>query len=272
MSTILAAPPTSIEYDREEMTEIVNRLVKVYDPLRIYLFGSYAWGTPTKDSDYDLCVVIEKSNTIRKWERTSQGLEAIRQGGIRQPVDLLVFTIPEFERAAAHPSTMANPIKNKGLILYEQRYEQTRRNLKPEDLISMREFYEAWLYKAENDIEMARSAFQRIPPILDGAVFQTQQCAEKALKAFLSSRRQPIHKTHKLEELIEQCVEIDSSFTGFLPEAKFLTPKVIDFRYPDNFDGNDDLSRLDPTADDAQKAIETATVILEFVKQKIEKR
>ncbi|MDR1962745.1 MAG: HEPN domain-containing protein [Planctomycetaceae bacterium] len=270
MSATLSDPPqTHLEYDREEMSEIVNRLVKVYDPLRIYLFGSYAWGTPNQDSDYDLCVVVEKSDTIKKWERTIKGLDTLRQGEIRQSVDLLVFALPEFERAAAHPSTLAHPIKNRGLILYENRYDDARKNLKPEDLISMRQFYEAWLYKAESDLKLAQVASQHIPPILDGSVFHTQQCAEKALKAFLSFNRQPIHKTHKLEELIKQCAEVDSSFNDLLTEAQFLTPKVSEFRYPDSFDGHDDLSRLDPTEADTKKALNTATTILEFVKRKI---
>ena len=41
------------------MSVIVDRLVDVSRPLRIYLFGSYAWGTPTVDSDYDLCVIVD---------------------------------------------------------------------------------------------------------------------------------------------------------------------------------------------------------------------
>ena len=41
---------------REVIDEVKNRLVKAYDPLAIYLFGSYAWGTPTEDSDLELLI------------------------------------------------------------------------------------------------------------------------------------------------------------------------------------------------------------------------
>ena len=41
--------------------EVVCRLVDVYHPVEIYLFGSYAWGKPTEESDLDLLVVIENS-------------------------------------------------------------------------------------------------------------------------------------------------------------------------------------------------------------------
>lgn len=31
-----------------------NRLVKTYDPIAIYLFGSYTWGAPSEESGLDL--------------------------------------------------------------------------------------------------------------------------------------------------------------------------------------------------------------------------
>ncbi len=45
------------------MLEIIkNRLINVYHPAVIYLFGSYAWGQPTKDSDLDLLIIVDKSD------------------------------------------------------------------------------------------------------------------------------------------------------------------------------------------------------------------
>jgi predicted nucleotidyltransferase len=40
------------------LQEIVRRLVDLYHPLRIYLFGSAARGQAGPDSDYDLMVVV----------------------------------------------------------------------------------------------------------------------------------------------------------------------------------------------------------------------
>ena len=40
--------------------EIVGRLVKLEEILKIILFGSYAYGNPGKNSDIDLLVVIDK--------------------------------------------------------------------------------------------------------------------------------------------------------------------------------------------------------------------
>jgi predicted nucleotidyltransferase len=40
--------------------DIISRLVKVYDPQAIYLFGSYAWGHPDEDSDLDFLIIVDK--------------------------------------------------------------------------------------------------------------------------------------------------------------------------------------------------------------------
>jgi len=45
---------------KEVIEEVKKRLVRVYDPLEIYIFGSYAWGSPTEDSDLDLCIVVNE--------------------------------------------------------------------------------------------------------------------------------------------------------------------------------------------------------------------
>lgn len=42
----------------ELIQEIKNRIVSGVHPEKIILFGSYAYGTPTKDSDVDLLVIM----------------------------------------------------------------------------------------------------------------------------------------------------------------------------------------------------------------------
>ena len=41
----------------EIIEEVKKRLIAVYKPEAIYLFGSYAWGAPTEGSDLDLLVI-----------------------------------------------------------------------------------------------------------------------------------------------------------------------------------------------------------------------
>ena len=49
---------TEIPGDHPAIGKIVRRLIKAYEPDRIYLFGSTARGDSGPDSDYDLMVVV----------------------------------------------------------------------------------------------------------------------------------------------------------------------------------------------------------------------
>jgi len=74
--------------------EVTKRLVAVYNPVEIYLFGSYAWGTPSEQSDLDLMVVVESSH-IAWYKRSAQASEALWD--LRLPKDLIVYTKTELQ-------------------------------------------------------------------------------------------------------------------------------------------------------------------------------
>ena len=44
--------------DEKKITELGERIAREFQPERIILFGSYAYGTPRPDSDVDLLVVL----------------------------------------------------------------------------------------------------------------------------------------------------------------------------------------------------------------------
>jgi predicted nucleotidyltransferase len=44
--------------DMDTIHALVQRIIQTYRPERIVLFGAYAYGTPTVDSDVDLLVVL----------------------------------------------------------------------------------------------------------------------------------------------------------------------------------------------------------------------
>ena len=62
---------------KEKIQEVTKRLVEVYQPIAIYLFGSYAWGEPDEDSDIDLMVVVD-NNVELNWSSFKKGKWAIR--------------------------------------------------------------------------------------------------------------------------------------------------------------------------------------------------
>lgn len=105
-----------ITAQRDIIKTIKERLVNAYNPSVIYLFGSYAWGTPDEQSDFDLLVVVEKSDE-KRYKRALKGINALT--GLRIAKDILVYTITEFERLSDDVSTLCYKIKKEGIKLYE---------------------------------------------------------------------------------------------------------------------------------------------------------
>jgi len=119
--------------------------------------------------------------------------------------------------------------------------------------------HEAWIFKAENDLKSARKLMEGDTPIPDTAIYHAQQCAEKALKAYLSFKLQPVQRTHDVEYLVELCIGLDERFTELSSHARILTPYGAAFRYPDIV--------LEPEKEDVFEAIDKAAKVLAFVKK-----
>lgn len=100
----------------DKITLIVQKLIEVYQPIRIYLFGSYAWGQPTIDSDLDLMVIVADS-LEKPYRRMKPAYQALR--GTKVSKDIMVYTENEFETYAGEPSSLFFKIKNEGVKLFE---------------------------------------------------------------------------------------------------------------------------------------------------------
>ena len=100
---------------QEVIEEVKNRLVKAYNPVAIYLFGSYAWGSPTEDSDLDLLIVVDDSNE-KSYERPLAGYDALF--GMNIAKDIIVYTKEEFEAASKNKTTLGFKIKQGGKLIY----------------------------------------------------------------------------------------------------------------------------------------------------------
>jgi predicted nucleotidyltransferase len=81
---------------------------------KIYLFGSYAYGRPTKKSDIDLCVIIRNN-----LDRSGEYLKIARNLFLNDiiPADVLVYNEDIFYNAK-NPNGIESTILNKGKILY----------------------------------------------------------------------------------------------------------------------------------------------------------
>jgi predicted nucleotidyltransferase len=95
--------------------EMVDRIVAEFHPRRVYLFGSYVWGTPAADSDIDLMVVVDRlqESSTRMARRAYR---AIRRR--EAPVDILFRGLDSFTVKAAHPSTLEHKVQREGILLH----------------------------------------------------------------------------------------------------------------------------------------------------------
>ncbi|HQO03368.1 MAG TPA: HEPN domain-containing protein [Spirochaetota bacterium] len=93
--------------------------------------------------------------------------------------------------------------------------------------------HEEWLYKAGNDLDSAKYLLSSPKPLFDIAIYHTQQCAEKSLKAFLAYNAREIDKIHNLKMLAENCMAIDETFNDLIDDCIYLNPYATLYRYPD---------------------------------------
>ncbi len=95
---------------------IAERIVGAVHPEKIILFGSYAYGQPTLDSDIDLLVVMK--NRVRSIENAIavDKLFSDRRFGM----DILVRTPEELENRLAIGDPFMSEITRRGKVLYER--------------------------------------------------------------------------------------------------------------------------------------------------------
>ncbi len=99
---------------QEKIDKMVRRIVKKFNPEKIILFGSYARGTPTRDSDVDLLIIMPVSGSKRE-KRIEIG---IALHDIRIPKDIIVATPDEVERRKNLVGTIIRPALEEGKVLY----------------------------------------------------------------------------------------------------------------------------------------------------------
>jgi HEPN domain-containing protein len=89
-----------------------------------------------------------------------------------------------------------------------------------------------WLRYADEDLASCVVLLHSPRALLGTASYHAQQAAEKALKAFLVAREQPLIRTHDVGVLVARCENIDDSFAPFTAAAARLTPYAVMHRYP----------------------------------------
>jgi predicted nucleotidyltransferase len=99
--------------DRRRIRKFSREVAEEFRPERIILFGSYAYGRPTRDSDVDLLVIMSfKGRGVRK---ALEILERIEPGF---PVDMLVRTPAQVRRRLAWNDFFMREVMERGKVLY----------------------------------------------------------------------------------------------------------------------------------------------------------
>jgi predicted nucleotidyltransferase len=112
--------PTGFPPVAKTLPKAVKRIVTKLKPEKIILFGSYAYGNPTPDSDVDLLIVMETNGREKEMYRAASSLLYPREF----PVDIIVKTPKEVEEAmkgGVVNGFFIREMVNKGKVLYGRR-------------------------------------------------------------------------------------------------------------------------------------------------------
>jgi predicted nucleotidyltransferase len=101
--------------DEQSIQDLCHRIVQEFQPERVILFGSYASGNPTPDSDVDLLVVLPfEGKNLRK------SLEILNRTNPRFPIDLLARRPDDTERRYREGDPLIREALDHGKVLYER--------------------------------------------------------------------------------------------------------------------------------------------------------
>jgi len=100
--------------EMDSIRELTEKIVHIYHPRQVILFGSYAYGTPTVDSDVDLLVILAGED-----KGSRKAVEILNTVNPQFPVDLLVRTPEQVRQRLAWNDFFLQEIIKRGKVLYE---------------------------------------------------------------------------------------------------------------------------------------------------------
>jgi HEPN domain-containing protein/predicted nucleotidyltransferase len=238
---------------RKDIQATCDDIVREFSPLQVILFGSYAYGTPTEDSDVDLLVVMD----IPESETRRHAIEIRQRIPHRFPMDVLVRSPEEIAYRISYNDWFLREITEKGKVLYgcagicKISVEKKKSDMNPLTF--------EWIQKAEGDYASARHFYQGQKSMYDIICFLSQQCIEKYLKAWLQENNVPFAKTHDLERLLGLIVPSIPDWHVWQANFSVFSEDAIDFLYPGKH----------ATAKDASQAIHTCTEVRQAVRSEL---
>jgi HEPN domain-containing protein/predicted nucleotidyltransferase len=218
----------------DSIEDVVDRLIEVYQPERIILFGSHATGEARKDSDFDLLIVKETRKPPIERRMEVERFLADRE----IPLDIFVYTPQEVRFLFSMGSPLIEEIASKGKVLY------------------MRRATEGWLRDARDELESALILHDHGK--YKGACYHSQQCVEKCLKVLILEKGQIPERVHDIVQLLNKVGQLGWDMTLDMDDAVFLN-SIYKSRYPTE---RGLLPYGEPSKDDSERAVGIAQKVM----------
>jgi len=100
------------------ISSFARQVARQFNPQKIILFGSYAYGKPTEDSDVDMLVIMPFEG-----KGAQKATEILLATDPRFPIDLLVRTPEQIRTRIKLGDFFIREITRKGKVLYEAAHE-----------------------------------------------------------------------------------------------------------------------------------------------------
>lgn len=100
---------------KKEIKKITKQIIEKYKPEKIILYGSFAYGRPTENSDLDLLII--KKTKEPKVQRIKEVLMKVRSN---LPLEPLVYTPEELDKRLKLRDFFIEEALNKGRVVYEK--------------------------------------------------------------------------------------------------------------------------------------------------------
>jgi predicted nucleotidyltransferase len=99
----------------KQINVLRDNLRSLYNAKKIYVFGSYAWGSPTEESDLDVLVISDEFKDLSLGKRIAKATDILFE--LEFPVDLVVETSEEFNKFEKVKGSLEYQVENKGVLL-----------------------------------------------------------------------------------------------------------------------------------------------------------
>ena len=211
----------------EQIQAVVRRIVEGYAPDRIILFGSYAYGQPTEDSDLDL-LIIKADDQAEKRQRQREIKQLVRTDLWVVDMDIVVLNETELQAVSSNRCCREYVALRHGRCLYGELVRPLVIAADTPHSSAEKATIQRWVKSAEQDLAAAREIALRLN-YFDAVARSCQSGAEKMLKARLMTLKATPPAGHDLNLLLAALARLEHVEAATWRQAELLAPFAVLF-------------------------------------------